>query len=78
MSCIIKCVVAFRCPYQKYSTRQQFDSFSYATVEKIKKKVSRFSNCLPATKCLIGFVCHDPGLCKEYKLILLCISSPLN
>ena len=33
----MKCVVALRCPYRKFSARQKFDNFRYATVEERKK-----------------------------------------
>ena len=34
---LMKCVVALRCPYRKFSARQEFDNFRYATVEERKK-----------------------------------------
>ena len=34
---LMKCVVALRCPYRKFSARQKFDNFRYATVEERKK-----------------------------------------
>ena len=38
---LMKCVVALRCPYRKFSARQEFDNFRYATVEDRKKKMAR-------------------------------------
>lgn len=65
---LMKCVVALRCPYRKFSARQEFDNFRYATVEERKKMARVLAIVFLHLSVLLGLSATTDGLPLEDRL----------